>query len=309
MLCRGEITGWKNVKGNRVRYSYRCGMCLACRITKRQEWTFRLMMEQRVSPFTYFATLTYSDEWLPEDNSVSKDEFQRFMKRFRQIRDGGIRYFAVGEYGDRRGRPHYHAVIFSDREIPIYRKEKPRRSSRAPIEYYWHSDDLQRAWYPDSLAELPFLGTAEDCTKVSRYVAGYTVKKLTNEKAIEGVFPGREPEFALMSRKPGIGLHVAKDIARLLKGLEMSPSSAFFGLQKTQDVHMIRWRNKLWPLDRTLRLAILKEFGGDGRSALEKALAEDIRVKYQEPRGVEERIGQAQKAEQKWRASQYARKL
>ena len=73
-----------------------------------------------------FVTLTYDDEHLPENASLVVSDLQKYFKRLRKECDKfgkRIRYFACGEYGDRFGRPHYHAIIFglsqskSDKDI------------------------------------------------------------------------------------------------------------------------------------------------------------------------------------------------
>ena len=65
---------------------------------------------------TRFLTLTYADEHLPPNGSLVVADLQKFIKRLRKHyakRNNGIklRYYACGEYGDRYGRPHYHAII------------------------------------------------------------------------------------------------------------------------------------------------------------------------------------------------------
>ena len=60
-----------------------------------------------------FITLTYDNEHLPKDESIDKDELQRFFKRLRKnYPPKTIKYFACGEYGDKKKRAHYHAIIF-----------------------------------------------------------------------------------------------------------------------------------------------------------------------------------------------------
>jgi hypothetical protein len=90
-----------------------CGKCIACRIARTREWTVRIMHEMSCHDNAVFATLTYDDDHLPPDRSISKDELQRFIKRLRkELGDRKIRYFACGEYGETTNRPHYHAIIF-----------------------------------------------------------------------------------------------------------------------------------------------------------------------------------------------------
>ena len=61
-----------------------CGKCMACRIAKTREWTVRMMNESNCHDKNVYVTLTYSDDYLPEDLSLSKREAQLFLKRLRK---------------------------------------------------------------------------------------------------------------------------------------------------------------------------------------------------------------------------------
>lgn len=89
-----------------------CGKCLACLSNKRQDWSFRLMQEYKRSKSAAFITLTYHPKFYP-NSGLSKRHFQLFMKRLRRNSTDRLRYFAVGEYGGKTGRGHYHAIIFN----------------------------------------------------------------------------------------------------------------------------------------------------------------------------------------------------
>lgn len=56
--------------------------------------------------------LAYNDENLPEDGNLNVEDYQRFFKRLRHKFPLGFRYMLVGEYGEDRGRPHYHCALF-----------------------------------------------------------------------------------------------------------------------------------------------------------------------------------------------------
>ena len=100
-----------------------CGKCIECRVDYQNEWIFRLTQECKRAPCPAFITLTLDDRNVILGDSdegvqsiVLKSEFQKFMKRLRK--NGGsllkdCRYFAVGEYGSKKNRSHYHAVIIA----------------------------------------------------------------------------------------------------------------------------------------------------------------------------------------------------
>lgn len=150
-----------------------------------------------------FITLTYADEFLPENKSLDVREFQLFMKRCRKkYEPKKIRFYACGEYGDSLGRPHYHACLFNhdfeDKKIWQQKKDK---------EPLFRSSELEELWpygY-SSCGEVTFQSAA--------YVARYLMKKINGKNAEEhyeftdqyGEVFNRKPEFTVMSRKPGIG--------------------------------------------------------------------------------------------------------
>uniref|UniRef100_UPI004056A67D rolling circle replication-associated protein n=1 Tax=Candidatus Electrothrix sp. TaxID=2170559 RepID=UPI004056A67D len=89
-----------------------CGKCTSCRISRSREWTTRLLHEYAYHKTTGFITLTYDDEHLPIDEAINKNELVRFIKRLRKNRKEALKYYAIGEYGEEKGRPHYHAIMF-----------------------------------------------------------------------------------------------------------------------------------------------------------------------------------------------------
>lgn len=148
-----------------------------------------------------FLTLTYSDENLPDDCSVSVRPLQLFMKRLRKRFGSGVRFFACGEYGDANNRPHYHVILFG---CDFADKTLWRRTSAGY--YTFRSAVLEGIWT---------LGHSEigEVTQAScAYVARYVIKKINGERAEEhytrvhavtGEVFRVKPEFICMSK--GIG--------------------------------------------------------------------------------------------------------
>lgn len=89
-----------------------CGHCVACRIARSREWAVRLLHESEFWDDFCFVTLTYDDDHLVSPSLVPRDLTLFFKKLRRDLGDRKIKYFACGEYGDRFGRPHFHAIIF-----------------------------------------------------------------------------------------------------------------------------------------------------------------------------------------------------
>lgn len=92
-----------------------CGKCFACLVNRRQAWLFRLYNESLTSNFTYFVTLSLDDNNC--DGSLHKKDLQLFIKRLRHYLK--FRYYAIGEYGTKTYRPHYHMIIFSETSLDV----------------------------------------------------------------------------------------------------------------------------------------------------------------------------------------------
>ena len=182
-----------------------CGQCIGCRLKYSQEWAIRLMHEKQMHEQSCFLTLTMSPEYLESREnpwSLDKSEFQRFMKRLRKRYGNQIRYFHCGEYGEKNRRPHYHAIIFG-----MEFEDKELFQTRDEIRLYT-SEILAKLW-PYGFVTIGEV-TMESCAYVARYVTKKIKGKDAEKHYIrwdpqtgEGV--PIEPEYATMSRKPGIG--------------------------------------------------------------------------------------------------------
>lgn len=100
-----------------------CGRCIACRIDKRNEYEMRMQFELHdYKGVATFFCLTYDDEHIPiNDNgfvSLRKSDLQKFLKRLRRHAQKKykmtvpLKYFCVGEMGEKHLRPHYHGIVF-----------------------------------------------------------------------------------------------------------------------------------------------------------------------------------------------------
>lgn len=172
-----------------------CGQCIGCRLEHARQWAVRCMHEASMHERNCFITLTYRDECLPADRSVSVRELQLFFKRLRKAYSAErLRYYACGEYGAALGRPHYHACVFG---------------FDFPDKYIWQVEDNYVLYRSPSLEKCwPFgFSTVGDVSFESAgYVARYCLKKVTGKGAAEHYqWADVAPEFSLMSRRPGLG--------------------------------------------------------------------------------------------------------
>lgn len=183
-----------------------CGKCIGCRLEYSRQWAVRCVHEAQLHDESAFITLTYAPEHLPENRSISKEAVQKFMKRLRKKIECQVRYFACGEYGEDKGRPHYHALIFGY-SFP----DKVPFKQNARGEMLYTSDELAQVW------PFGFNLIGPVTVESAAYVARYVVKKMKhpdpevvaeNYRYVDsetGEVHERTPEFCLMSRRPGLG--------------------------------------------------------------------------------------------------------
>lgn len=206
-----------------------CGKCAACQIRKRKDFAVRLCHESMMHEQACFITLTYDDksvpttDWnllfikrkqfdrgvgsLPEMTLLPSD-VQKFIKRLRRHleyvpknvkykRDHAthIRYFAVGEYGSKTHRPHYHIIVYG-----WYPSDADYFFSR-------NGHDVFRSKQIEKLWKFGFSSLTPVYPQVAKYCARYVTKKFARltentDLSVKAVVP----EFTLQStRNGGIG--------------------------------------------------------------------------------------------------------
>lgn len=158
-----------------------CGKCPNCMARKISGWSFRLMQEFKVSETSLFITLTYDTKFVPITErgflTLTKRDVQLFFKRLRKNHytnnmDGkAIKYYAVGEYGGKTNRPHYHIILFNA-----------------------HLELIQESW---NRGEVHY-GLVNEAS------VGYTLKYVSKPSKIPiNKNDDRQKEFSLMSK--GLG--------------------------------------------------------------------------------------------------------
>lgn len=112
-----------------------CGTCKECRKALQDEWFVRGYLEwlrcKNACGAAWLLLLTYSNSYLPFNNDeeyginyacFNHDHLRSFMRLLRYyLKKKGykakeIRYFIGCEFGGKRGRPHYHVILF----VPFY---------------------------------------------------------------------------------------------------------------------------------------------------------------------------------------------
>lgn len=175
---------------------------MGCRIDRSTMWSVRCMHEAQMHDDNQFITLTYDDENLPHDGSLTPSHFTKFMKRYRKsLGSDKIRFYHGAEYGDKLGRPHHHALIFGHvfDDLELFNESEGI--------YTYSSPTLEKLWGHGFC-------TISDVTLASAaYVARYCLKKITGKLADDhyikicpttGEVFRILPEYSTMSRCPGI---------------------------------------------------------------------------------------------------------
>lgn len=178
-----------------------------------------------------FWTLTFAEQ----PYSVSPVDIKKFMDRLRKrFPPASVRFFGVGEYGDKSFRPHYHIALFG---VGVEDKEK--------VEECWTN--------PDTGEITGFVAGSPLDHGRAGYISGYTVKKLTKMDD-DRLSEGMHPEFARMSNRPGMGALAIPLIAKTIDGTEI--------IDRFEDVpKAIRLGGRVYPLGKYLRSKLRKEVG------------------------------------------------
>lgn len=215
-----------------------CGGCRGCLLRRSGEWVQRCLWElddPRHEGVACFITLTFDDAHLPSNYSVSVEDIQDFMRALRQavrrrrvagldpakyvtkvdketgevtqVMTAGIRFYAVGEYGEKEDatkRPHYHFILFGWSPHDA----EPVENSQTGLPQ-WSSEFLDGIWKKGRVR----IG---EVTKESiAYVTGYVFDKRWGDAGkveygsrphpVTGEVCSVRPPFNHMSRMPGIG--------------------------------------------------------------------------------------------------------
>lgn len=186
-----------------------CKKCAQCRQFRQMEWRQRILNEMEKSLYTYFLTLTFSEAHLAGvmaesfaldkyegekgfEHSAWKNHVRLYLGRLRKGRSKKVihaasvgsqgrnrfpfqglkfRYFGVAEYGDERGRLHFHMVLHTDRWIP--------------------AEILTNEWRSRADAQL-----VKSQEGLASYVSKYLTKSLTiGRPRASGSYGIREPDL------------------------------------------------------------------------------------------------------------------
>lgn len=183
------VTGPNGTRRNEVA----CGWCWSCQKNRVNDLVGRCLLEQSDSAWSVALTLTYDDKKLDHPSQtkvIQKADAQKFLKRLRKRYK--VRYLVAGEYGSKKGRVHFHLILFGQGNPPP-----------------WHSGmgDL-----PDNLWKYGHVFVDQEVSERSiRYIAKYLLKGAKRKKTR---FDNRyNKEWVSYSTRPIMGERFIRDLA------------------------------------------------------------------------------------------------
>jgi len=218
MACEAPIRAYAAATGGRIRmytkkdWQYHvepytglavpCGTCILCQQEKARQQAVRIAHEAQLHEENSFVTLTYRQDAEPPNGSLRYEDLEKFLKRLRialwRKKGTRLRYYAVGEYGDKTHRPHFHACMFGESftQDRIILREQPT--------FLWTNPMLEQAW------GLGYVSVGDLNFTTANYTTSYVMKKLTRKQQYVNVDEETgelirlaQPK-AYMSRHPGL---------------------------------------------------------------------------------------------------------
>ncbi len=181
-----------------------CRYCWQCSARKVDDWVGRNVAESLTSTAAHVVTLTYGADLSTggmdhlRASVLTYSDVQKFMKKLR--RNGHpARYFVVGEYGSKKGRAHWHIVIYWKGEVP-----KVRLRANIHFPEWEHGFAMFDKMTPEAI----------------RYACKYITKD-TMDDARQGYGP-------MMSKKPPLGHDFFEALARRYVDAGLSPQDFFY---------------------------------------------------------------------------------
>jgi hypothetical protein len=194
-----------------------CKLCWRCQQNRVNDFVGRCLAETSVSSAVCTLTLTYAPRDDLADKVITPYHFQLFIKLLRRA-GHKIRYIVAGEYGDAKGRAHFHAILF-------FTDIRPRAEGRPVPFYNWNHGHNPETSGP-FCAEIP---QQQNC-HISEWPHGHIFADWSaSEKAIryicKYVLKDRTEGWLSMSKKPPLGAaFFAQKAARAIE-LGVMPAS------------------------------------------------------------------------------------
>lgn len=255
-----------------------CGRCFSCLYNKQRIWTGRIILQTMITPSVVCLTLTYDDKNLPVvgDNklgyvqSLNKRDYQLFLKRLRERINNKIKYYISGEYGEKTGRPHFHAIIWNlDDADTIQREYLYEIKKLGKVRYPKIANTLLESWQKGNIHVAAF----------SSAFAAYAAKHITKQNLYskECNHPYFVKEFSRMSLRPAIGVTEDPNDNPIIQWIYSKQGVDF--ISGNFDVpNVFRYDGQLYPFGRYLRNKMRLAAGMKPEQPNEVKLNEALRI-------------------------------
>ena len=191
-----------------------CRKCWQCLERKIDDWVGRNIAESKTAKAAHVVTLTYGVDRQTGGIDhlraavLTYSDVQKMLKHLRV--DGyPVRYFVTGEYGSKKGRAHWHIILYWQAAVPPI--EKIRRN------IHWK-------WWPHGWSYFDKMSP-----EAIRYACKYLVKVAGDE---DGQIFGPMP-----SKKPPLGDAYFRDLAERYIEAGLSPQSLFYQFPEVRRTH------------------------------------------------------------------------
>lgn len=178
----------------------KCKTCRICKGNRVNDWAGRCVAEQQGSSSVVSITLTYAsvEEGLTLDDLYP--DVQRMLKRLRKA-GYSVRYLCCGEYGELKGRPHWHIIFFFRGKAP----EVDRNTKFFNWKFWPHGYSFVQAPDFDGICYV-LKYTMKDDNRQSRAIKriymskyppiGYDFFQLLADRYVKARLPVQSPEYA-----------------------------------------------------------------------------------------------------------------
>lgn len=190
--------------------SIACRKCWQCIEAKQNDWAGRCIAESKTATATYTIGLTYGENTVGEKmhERAAVLTYSDVQNYFKLMRFNGFKfkYLAVGEYGSKKGRAHWHLIVFFEGEVPEHKPSTATRKIRFHEKHWPHGFSQ---WRKVSDGEAGAV----------RYACKYVYKDLGDDAA--------QARLAV-SKKPPLGTTYFAQLAQRHVDAGLSPSDLFY---------------------------------------------------------------------------------
>lgn len=152
-----------------------CKRCIYCVKSRRSVWALRAELEAGYHFESSFWTLTYDRRHIPENGELRKEDYQKFFKRLRTYlyrkvdKNIKLKYMIAGEYGGKKGRCHFHFILFGWKppDLILYNK----------LRYSIYVSDIAEKLWGNGYVKIGVTVNAETAGYILKYIKKFDSTK------------------------------------------------------------------------------------------------------------------------------------